>query len=377
MAKVQERNLCNLRPTASTTRALDLALVQEKFGETEDFLKRPFFDNTTLNKSLILKHALRRNERDIFRDGRLSATKVLFPFAATDLSMGGEFLFVGEPDFVKKLTAKLGVQGASNIESDLNVLAIVDELPSFDPFLMRERLRQVGREPARCYFDVSAADTARMQAFVTAQIAQLVELAFRNEGNAASALAARMANKLMTDETAESLEPLRATLRLSGDEYREGIFAWKGFLYYKWSIEEWGARLPELSRSILSARILNASREDLLTIDTSRRLIIRLMGSTMGQVKASLAKYDDAFNALQEGRPTAFRDFLLQAPGMFVNLGESVGVIKHLDSFWRFRFPAGRAPSMEGSEAFEIFQDFELTVSGINDARKTTEALRV
>ncbi len=370
MAKAPDRNLNNLRPTASTTRVMDLALVAEKFGETEDFQKRPFFDNARLNRSIILKHALRRNERDIFNGQRLSATKVLFPFAATDLSMGGEYLFVGEQDFAKKLATKIGVTEVSQIESDLSVLSIVDALPSFDPFLMRERLRQVGREPARCYFDVSVADTDRMQAFVTKQIAQLVELAFKNEGNAASSLAARMANKLMTDETAASLEPLRATLRLTGEEYREGIFAWKGFLYYKWSIQEWGTRLPELSRSILSARILGAQREDMQTIDKSRQLIVKLMGSTMGQVKAALARYDEAFKALQEGRPTAFRDFLLQAPSMFFSLGESVGVIKHLDSFWRFRFPAGRTPTMETPEALEIFQDFEVTVSGIDQARK-------
>lgn len=163
MAKAADRNLNNLRPTASTTRVMDLALVAEKFGETEDFQKRPFFDNAKLNRSIILKHALRRNERDIFNGQRLSATKVLFPVAESDLSMGGEYLFVGEQDFAKKLGTKIGVREVSQIESDLSVLSIVDVLPSFDPFLMRERLRQVGREPARCYFDVSVADTDRMQ----------------------------------------------------------------------------------------------------------------------------------------------------------------------------------------------------------------------
>lgn len=366
MARPDRRNLGNLRPTASTTRVLDLALVAEKYGDTDEFVARPFFRTPALNRSIILKHALRQNERGIFMGMRLTATKVLFPFAASDLTMGGEYVFVGEPDFQKRLMAKIGVVDHSDLAADMDVLNVVNELPSFDPFLMRERLRQIGRDPARCYFDVSAADTARMQSFVTRQIAQLVELAFKSEGAGAATLSERLAVKLMTDETAQSLEPLRATLRLSGDEYREGVFAWKGFLYYKWSIQEWGERLPELSRSILSARIVNIARDELAAVNASRQTIIKLMGSTMRRINVALSKYDDAFQALQEGRPAAFRNFLLKAPEMFLDLGEAVGVIKHLDTFWRFRFPPGRLPLMEGPEAFEIFEDFKLTVSGLS-----------
>ncbi len=40
----------------------------------------------------------------------------------------------------------------------------------------------------------------------------------------------------------------------------------------------------------------------------------------------TLKVYDDAFEDLIEnGRPTAFRDFLLRAPEMFLSLGERVG----------------------------------------------------
>ena len=258
-----------------------------------------------------------------------------------------------------------------------DTLKQIDSLPSFDPFLMRERLRQGGREVARCYFDISTADTARMQQFVSSQIAALVELAFAGQGSAARELSVRLADKLMTDETAQSLDPLRATLKLSGDEYREGVFAWKGFLYYKWVVAEWGARMPELARSILGARIVNAPRDDLTTINNARQRIVKVMGMTMKRVQTALGEYDTAFQFLQEGKPTAFRDFLLSAPSMFLGIGEAVGIIKHIDSFWRFRFPAGRTPLMEGNEALDIFQDFELTLSGVAVATDDEIATRL
>src|SRR5262249_42788749 len=109
----------------------------------------------------------------------------------------------------------------------------------------------------------------------------------------------------------------------------------------------------------------NAPREDMAAINAGRQRIVKVMGTTMKRVQTALGEYDTAFRFLQEGKPTAFRDFLLSAPAMFLSIGEAVGVIKHIDSFWRFRFPAGRTPMMEGNEALDIFQDFEVTLSGV------------
>jgi len=354
-----------VRESASTTRVLDLAFIEQRFGDTEEYLKRPLFKSPQLNSAIIMKHALRLNERRLFNGLRVTATKIVFPFSKTDLRLGGAGVFVGEPDFERTLKGRLEYSQPGGFDSDIDLLLLLDSLPSFDPFLMRERLRQSGIEPARCYFDVSEADASRMQKFVTSQIAALVELAFAGEMQAPRELSSRLAEKLMTDETAQSLDPLRATLRLSGEEYREGVFAWKGFLYYKWVVGEISPRIADLARSILAARVLNATREDAAAYNQSRQRIVKILGVTMGRIQAALAEYDEAFKALSQGKPTAFRDFLLSAPKMFLVIGEAVGIIKHIDSFWRFRFPAGRTPTMESDEAAEIFHDFELTLGGI------------
>jgi hypothetical protein len=358
------RNLSLIRESASTTRILDLAFIEGRFGHTEEYQRKPLFSNQRLNACVIMKHALRASERHIFNGTRINVTKVVFPFAREDLSLGGESIFIGEPDFARKLAQKLGAAEPSRIQGDLDTLKLIDSLPSFDPFLMRERLRQSGKEVARCYFELSTADTSRMQQFVSNQIAPLVELAFANAGPAQQP-PPRLADKLMTDETAQILDPLRSTLDLSGDDYREAMFVWKGFLYYKWLAAEWGARLPELARSMLGARIVNVQRDELTAINDARQRIVKMMGSTMRRVQMALGEYDMAFRNVQEGRPTAFRDFLLGSPRMFLGIGEAVGIIKHIDSFWRYRFPARRAAYMEGAEALDIFQDFELTLSGV------------
>ena len=364
------RDLSLVRESGSTSRVLNLAAVHELHHNEEDYRKKPFFKNKRLNTAIIVKHAVRTYERSIFQIPPVTATKVILPFTLSDLRVGGSSFFVNQNDFKRCLREAAGsYDDPLEFEADLSLLTAIDTLPSFDPFLMRERLRQSGFDAARCYFDVSEADVQRMREFVRKEIGRLVDLAFQNGGAASNELSSRLAEKLMTDETAQSLDPLRATLRLSGEEYREGVFAWKGFLYYKWQFTGFNTRLQDLAKQIVSSKIVNGSKDDMVFMNTSRQRIVEYLGISAARVDAALREYDVAFGRLSDGKPQAFRDFLLRAPGMFIFIGEAIGVIQHVESFWRYRYPRTPA-SIEADEAYEVFQDFEASLGGTEAVRE-------
>jgi len=54
----------------------------------------------------------------------------------------------------------------------------------------------------------------------------------------------------------------------------------------------------------------------------------------------------------------AFRDFLMNAPSMFLVLGERIGVIQHIVSFWQYRFPQMTDLVAPTEEIVDILQDF-------------------
>ncbi len=343
---------------------LNLALVAQRFGDTPEYTERPLFKNRRLNRALILKHTIRDAEREFISKRGTTVTKVILPYSTEDLSLGGTSFFVAQRDFQKQMRASVGgYVDQLEFEADVEVLQIIDELPSFDPFLLRERLRRYGRDPARCYFDLSEADGARMRKFVEGEIGRLVELAFAN-GNGAPGrnLSARMAEKLMTDETAQSLEPLRQTLQLQSEEYREGVFAWKGFLYYNWLVKELAPRLSDLARQILSAKTPLATPEERMYLQATRQRIVDALTSATNRVRTGLRSYNEAFEELAAGKPTAFRDFLMRAPALFLSVGEALSMIMHIESFWRFRFGETGQLVMEPAEAMEIFGEFEATL---------------
>ena len=50
---------------------------------------------------------------------------------------------------------------------------------------------------------------------------------------------------------------------------------------------------------------------------------------------------------------------LSKAPALFNELGERLGGIEHIVSFWRFRFPTNRRPVVTPAELASVFMDFE------------------
>lgn len=365
-SKDGRRDLSLIRASGSTARVLNLALTFERFGDTEDYKKKPLFKNPRLNRALILKHVVRPHERDLFTRPTTAATKVILPYAATELELGGISFLVNEIRFEKLLRDAVGgYEDEAKFIADAELLKVMASLPSFDPFLMRERLRHMGIDPARSYFEIAEADVARMRAFVGKEIAQLVNLAFATGGNDAGGLSQRLADKLMTDETARTLDPLRETLRLSGEEYIEGVFAWKGFLYYKWLMDEIRPGLTDFKPRFAGLRISQATSEERQDLANTRKDILDKLKLALDRVDSTLLEYAAAFAALAEGQPQAFRNFLLKAPSLFIPIGEAVGVIRHINSFWRFRFPDAGTPMMQADEAMEVLHDFETTVAGV------------
>jgi len=347
------RNLSRLQSSASTSRVLNLLTVWRHHRDDPEWIGQPLFLNAHLNRALIIKHRLRRDEFDLFRSRRQVATKVIIPVDPNDLKLGGRYVFVGQSNFKQVISQ---VFGASMPEEDLQTLRMIDDLPSLDPFLVREQLARHGRTPGRVYFELTEADRRRMFAFAQAEISPLVAMSMGSDARTADR-AGVLVGKILSNADGEEMEPLRLTLRLAKEEYAEGVFCWKGFLYYKWSIasvmNDIGPVLAEISRLRPSGKV---TPEDQAELTSAREVLCRRITRTLSKASATLKVYDDAYRQLtQNGQPTAFREFLLEAPHLFTRLGEQVGALQHIVSFWRYRVRGGL---ISPEEMHDIYADF-------------------
>jgi hypothetical protein len=354
------RNLAHLQESASTARVLNLLRVWKIHGRAPAYAADPFFKNPVLNRSLFVKHRLRRDEVDLFNGIRQTATKIILPMDGDDLRVGGRSVFIGQANYDLVMRTVFD-EHWDNEPGDREMLQLLDGLPSFDPFLLREHLARNERCPARCYFEISDADMQRMFRFVEGQVRKLVDLCYAGvEGGASDQQGSRLVAKILSSKVDAETEPLRQVLRLEKPEYEEGVFCWKGFLYYKWNLIEALPKVTAVIEAIKTVRPRGSTdKETKAYVARSRDLLGETLMKVCKRAQRPLAVYDKSFAGLVDGKPQDFREFLLGAPAMFTDLGQQLGAINHVISFWTFRFPDGQTPKVTFEELQDIFRDFE------------------
>jgi hypothetical protein len=348
---------------ASSNRVLNLCSITVQNAKTPGFAEAPFFASPVLNTGILLKHSLRGNEQDCFTEQRTITTKLIIPFNTADLMMGGQSLFVGQRNF-KQMVEEVGsYKDQTALQRDIDVLTMLDCLPSLDPFLVREQLDRNGIKPNPGYFTLSNADQQRMAEYSSTEVQKLTMMA-TGGGSARDPATQRMTKALLSNEVNELLSPLRMTLQLDQSQFGEGIYSWRGFLYYKWGLQEMWPRLIDVLKAMKTVKPGGK-----LTSEESRYLgmitdtIIRGVKASNEAVRNIINIYDQAYSALIDQKdPKQFREFLLSAPALFLDLGEKMGAMSHIVSFWKFRFPRAVAKATDAEELIMIYQDFALSL---------------
>lgn len=355
------RSLAGLQNSGSSSRVLNLMRLHKLSSDAPEYRAQPMFRNPVLNRALFVKHRLRENEIELFDNYRTSATKILLPIDGEDLGSGGRSAFIDQRGYESILYNLVGETGSEGL-SDRKTLEVLDRIPSLDPFLLREQLRRHSLQPAACYFDISPGDARRMFAFMNVELGALVKLSM-GSGDAFSASTGVLVQKILSNAAPEDMEPLRMVLRLDRKDFLEGLFCWKGFLYYKWRMVEIMMEQPRLLSEIAQVMPRGFGEYPVKAyIAEARDRIIKAVRAYCRAVQDAIQVYDDAYAKLtRAGDPGAFREFLLEAPTMFINLGERLGVLDHVSSFWSLRFRgADNTNSALGfDELMDIFVDFE------------------
>jgi hypothetical protein len=354
------RNLTSLATSASTSRVLNLHLIAKRYTNDPLYNKSPLFTDYLLNRSILVKHRLRRDEVYLVPSSGGIATKIIFPFDCDDLELGGRSIFVNQKGYKQAISDLVGYNETA-LEKDFLVLAMLNELPSLDPFLVREHLCRNQHQPAECYFSISPADAQRMQSFTCAEVAPLIRMAFRAGSVSSAGMVGKLADALLVADSNVVLDPLRETLGLRGDQFTQGIFSWRGFIYYKWQFSEMIQRLTQVMRELgqirPSGRNNVTTRQEILVFKTSICTRIREAARGCNQI---LALYDEAFaDLVLRGNTEAFRRFLLEAHIFFPDLGHSMGVLSHISSFWAYRFKSGAVDLPTWEEFRDILLEFE------------------
>ena len=171
----------------------------------------------------------------------------------------------------------------------------------------------------------------------------------------------RLVKKLLSSQYDKEMEPLRDVLKLNESEFREGMFCWKGFLYYKWCARGVQENIAPVVREMRERQPVRGVDSDAqIALEAARRRLGRAMVATYNRLSDIVLNYDEAYGGMTSAQdPLAFKRFLLSAPSLFVQLGDSIGQLQHIIQFWRYRtLNLGDTP-IPFDEYADLLRDFE------------------
>jgi len=331
------QSLRSITARSSSARVLDLHSLALDQVENEDHRERPMFLHPVLNRTIIVKHHPRPGEFEYASDRGAIVTKVIFPFDPNDLDLGGQFLLVDDAGLPEKLTRQLDYSEIDP-ERDLTVLQLISKLPTLDPFLLHEALVANRIDVAPCYFRLSALDKTEMRDFVAQQVETLIGLCFGEVTSGGKAK--RLSELILGAEDCPELDPLRLALKMSEDQFSQAMFLWKAVLYYRWRSRLLWPDVKATHRSISGLETHRFDPDSARFAGTAIGQLEGLMGDCERRVAELFKMYDDVFEALTQSRsPEPFRRFLIDGPKVFARLGERMGRLEQLVSFWGHQFP--------------------------------------
>lgn len=352
------RNLAYVYDGGTSSRVLNLMKIHIEKSHLSEYREQPLFQSAMFTKCMLLKHHLRQDEKAFFADNRSVATKIIWPFDQNSLRCGGYNLFVGERDYFQKLGQLVGGRvGFGN--TDIAVLDAIDQLPTLDPFILQGYLNKVGFRPAPCFFDINAEEQRQLTTYVADELKPLVNLSLGTDYSEHSVRTA-LATRLMALRSDPIMEPIRYALNLSLDEFESGLFSWKGFLYYKWIRDEFLLPIKNTIKQINGQKSYgsrtNDGREEIKNL---RKTINLSVLNTIIDINSTLNKYNRSFeNLVFEKNPNIFRQFLIESPIYFDQLGRQIAAITYIVEFWSYRMKGYPIAIITEEELIDLLEAF-------------------
>lgn len=289
----------------------------------------PMFRNRYLNDSIVFKVV----ESTIVRGKRKFGieTLVYFPYNHDNIYEGGDSILVSDRNRTEKLNHKCGLNpdNEARIDDfrwDVEMLEMIDTLPTLDPFLLKCKAQQTGIEdklnPA--YFNISLEEWNRIQAPIRRKIEALVRKALGVDGDATDKKleehVSKFLKKIWEARDIEGIEDFVFSMDMPAERAPELFFAWKAICYYQVQFAQVEPELRKLFAWIGDPKLslptdfggLRYEVQD--QIKREMKLLRGRLRENYLTIQQTLKDYEESYRQfIEDGKPADFKEFLSNA----------------------------------------------------------------
>lgn len=295
------------------------------------------FSSERLNYCVVRKEVVPVHLKEVMRPHQM-ATKLVFPYSeaevySRDLQVTGPSIYVGENQYRETLEKHyFENQSIEAMAHDFAVLEVLDDLPSLDPFLIRDKFQSAGLEIDEHYLQIPLAEWSGIRSSIMDRFRPLARIAFIGETVSADDLEQAthvLVEKMWEAIDLDSLLPLTKALRVDPEKAGSLYYAWKGIVHYDFKITGLMrdvAILREALRKLAQTPSARVRDGDVWANWHLPRVRIDKFATDLSDI---MTQYHDAYDGffLRGDDPVAFQRFFAIAEDLFYFPGSAIAVL--------------------------------------------------
>lgn len=316
------------------------------------------FQNEELNHTIIFKQpSFGRSQKfgdgprrkDGFADrgdaNRPIQTAIFVPKIHDEPHRGGYAIFMGQPKYAELMKHHCGVNVDDNEahKQDLALLRILQDVPSFDPFLLKSVLHDKKTTVNDHYLNVVKEEEAEVRHVIELRVRPIVERAYSGLPPTEAERRTQSFIDGIWDPDSSDATAFIAAFKIEADAIPDVFGAWKGISYYQYQLQTIRPRIAELMAYLQSDDSIPIDMRKLVTGDRDgilmfRKDILQRLRNAYKNTQGILQECDHAYDSLiKDGDPAPFRNFLQTAVDKYWSLGAcNCSLVLVTDVWYRF-----------------------------------------
>jgi len=302
----------------------------------------PMFRNKYLNECIFFKvvdSVVVRGKRHYGIE-----TMIYFPYNHENIYEGGDSILVSDPTRDVKLLHKCGLDPAKDDDAedsvwDNEMMDMVNELPTLDPFLLKCKAQQLGIEEKvnDAYYNITLEEWNRIQKPIRQKIDALVRKAL-NMGDDIESVdqkvrmkieenISKFLKKIWEARDIDGIEDFVYGMEMPPERAPELFFAWKAICYYQVQFSKIEHAMHRLfawignPKTALPLDFGGLRHETQDQIKKDLKLLRALFRENYDSIVTTLKNYEESYRLfIDESKPEPFKEFLSNADAYYVDL---------------------------------------------------------
>lgn len=301
-------------------------------------------------------------------DFRPIETGIYIPYDVHRPREGGSAIYLRQKNCDVLLQDYLGIRaesGNERLHRDLDRLLLLDNVPSLDPFLVRDYLdsQQVTYDPS--YLQLNEKEVTLIRQMISTKIAEIIDKAFA-AGKRPAADRDRVVTALWNPALPEARDFI-AAFGIGEADAPVVFAAWKGITFYQVQLRVIAPRVAEMLRwfgsrdAIPFDASMNRSFMDQLVMFRDR--ITARLKAQVDETRVIMHQYDGAHAAFLGGKPKQLIHFLKGARRTYWVLASCLSALNSSASIFFSDVKPSRGNRLSFEESAQMFQKLDIVLA--------------